>query len=226
MNSIDKKPDYRKIYQIVKKLFDKTKHFKHGPFDETYYTLRVFESAKDIIKKLKKNVNKEEVLVAAILHDVGKIKLKQELIFGKDGILDNAKAEWFKHAKLGVPIAKDILRKLCHSDEFITKVCYLIENHDKRKKLKEKSLELQILQDADLLSDCGLAGFIRPFLYCGKFSHASIISSIHHIQEEENRAEDDNLMNLKVSKKLAHKKLKFQKRLIKEISKDIDSELL
>jgi hypothetical protein len=60
MNSIDKNPNYKKIYKFVKEKFDRTTHFKHGPFDETYYTLRVYESAKEIIEKLNKSVKKNK----------------------------------------------------------------------------------------------------------------------------------------------------------------------
>src|SRR4030042_821637 len=168
MNSIDKKPNYKKIYKFVKDKFDKTTHFKHGPFDETYYTLRVYESAKEIIEHLNKSVKKEQVLVACILHDIGKIKLKPSKMFSRHDVLENASEEWRKHAKLGVPIAKNFLKQIGHSDEFIKEVCYLIENHDLRgEKLQVRSLELQMIQDADLIADIGFAGFIRPFLYCG-----------------------------------------------------------
>ena len=169
MNSIDKNPDYKKIYKFVKDKFDRTTHFKHGPFDETYFTLRVYESAKEIISKLNKDINKEQVLVACILHDIGKIKLKASKMVSSHSPLKTFSEEWHKHPKLSVPIAKKFLKQIRHSDEFIEKVCYLIENHDLRgDKLQKKSLELKIIQDADLIADIGFAGFIRPFLYCGK----------------------------------------------------------
>ncbi|MBW3018255.1 hypothetical protein KY325_03790, partial [Candidatus Woesearchaeota archaeon] len=64
MNKADKNPNYKKIYSIVKGMFDRTAHFKHGPFDETFFTLRVYESAKEIMRKLKKKCDKQTVLVA------------------------------------------------------------------------------------------------------------------------------------------------------------------
>ena len=226
MNSIDKKPDYKQIYKFVKNKFGKTTHFKHGPFDETYYTLRVYESAKEIIKKLNKKIKKEQLLVATILHDVGKIKLKSSKIFGKNDVLENVSEEWHKHAKFGVPIAKKYLKNIGHSKEFIEEVCYLIEYHDLRgNKLKEKSSELQILQDADLIADIGFAGFIRPFLYCGKFSKQSIIDSIEFIKKED-RTSKGNKLNLNISKSIAKREMKIQSSLIKEISKEIDSDLI
>jgi len=226
MNSIDKNPNYKQIYKFVKDKFDRTTHFKHGPFDETYYTLRVYESAKEIIGKLNKSVKKEQVLVACILHDIGKIKLKPSKMFSKHEVLENASEEWHKHAKLSVPIAKKFLKKIGHSDEFIEEVCYLIENHDLRgDKLQERSIELQIIQDADLIADIGFAGFIRPFLYCGKFSKQSVISSIEFIKKED-RTEGGDEINLPISKDIAKREMKIQSDLVKEISKEIDSNLL
>jgi len=227
MNKADTKPDYKRMYEIARSLFDKTHHFRHGPFDETYYTLRVYESAKEIIKKLNEKCNKEEILTAAILHDTGKTKINTKKLFGKKGFLKNANKEWHRHENLSVPIARKILKRLGHSDEFIKEVCYLIENHSMRgEKIKQKSIELQILQDADLISDCGFAGFIRPFLYCGKFSHQSVLDSIRFIRDEENRVEMSGMINLEISKRIAEERMKLQNKLVNMISKDLDSDLI
>jgi HD superfamily phosphodiesterase len=226
MDQIDKKPNYKQIYDFVKNNFDKTTHFRHGPFDETYYTLRVYESAKEIIKKLNKDVKKERILVACILHDIGKIRLMPSKMFSKSEILENASEEWNKHTRLGVPIAKKFLKEQGHSEGFIREVCYLIENHSLRgDKLQKRSLELQILQDADLIADIGFAGFIRPFLYCGKFNRRYIISSIEFIKKED-RTDGGRRLNLSISRSIAKREMKIQRYLVKEISKEIKSDLL
>jgi hypothetical protein len=90
---------------------------------------------------------------------------------------------------------------------------------------KDKSIELQILQDADLVADCGFAGFIRPFMYGSKFSR-QIIGTIKYLKTEVNRVEQDGLLNLEVSKTIAKRKIEIEKKLIKEISLDINSDLL
>ena len=223
MNAKDKKPNYKKIYMFVKEKFDKTNHFYHGPFDETYFTLRVFEEAKNIIQELKeKKIKKQEVLTAAILHDVGKTKLKPSKLFHGTKERKNIRDEWMKHAELGVPIARKYLKEQGHSPEFIENVCYLIKNHDKRD-MKTKTTELEILQDADILADIGYAGFIRPFLYATRFKRTTI-STIEFLQKE-NRFEDNHI-NLNASKKLGKNKMKRQKELAKEILNDIKSELI
>lgn len=226
MNPIDEKPDYKEIYKIVKNLFESTEHFYYGPFDETYYSLRVYESSKEIMNKLNPKISRSVVLVASILHDIGKTKINTAKVFSPAGKTDEAIDEWKKHAELGVPLAKEILKKLGHSDKFILDVSYLIEYHDTRgNKIKNKSMELQILQDADLIADCGFAGFIRPFLYGSKFNR-HIIGSIKFMQKEMNRVEQEGLLNLDVSKIITKSKIKLEKKLIKEISKDINSDLL
>jgi HD superfamily phosphodiesterase len=225
MNQKDKNPDYKRIYRFVCEKYDNTAHFAHGPFDEKYFTMRVYESAKEIIQKIDKKVKTQQLLVAAILHDIGKIKLKPSKLFGKKGILENFAEEWHRHATLGVSIAQDFLETLGHSREFIDEVCYLIEHHDLRgEKLKNKSIELQILQDADLLADIGFAGFVRPFLYAGKFNR-SVLGSIKFVQKEDRTKEGDEL-NLEISKKIAEKEMKLQRELAQEIAKDLESDLL
>ena len=223
----NKSPDYKKLYEIVTKLYNKTEHFNHGPFDETFFTLRVYECSKELIKRLNKSIKKEELLVASILHDVGKIKMDSKKLCNKHKVLDTAHDEWMKHGELGISIAEDILKKENYSKEFIKTVSYLIKNHPKRgNEMKNKTLELQILQDADLLADCGFAGFIRPFLYCGKFKSSSVIGSIKYLKNQKDRVENEDSLNLEISKQIAKEKMKVQKHLVSEISKDIESDLL
>jgi HD superfamily phosphodiesterase len=125
-----------------------------------------------------------------------------------------------------VPIAKEILKKAGHSSEFIEEVCYLIEHHDWRaEKMTKRSLELKILQDADLIADCGIADFIRTFIFGGKFKR-SIISSLKFKENEINRVERKNMLNLEVSKRIAGKKMKLKKELVCLMKEEIKSDLL
>ncbi|MFO7710649.1 MAG: HD domain-containing protein [Candidatus Woesearchaeota archaeon] len=222
MNCKDKNPDYKAMYAYVKGRFDRTRHFKHGPFDETFYTMRVYECAKELLEHV--DAKREQVLVAAILHDIGKVKLRASRMFGNGHCLSGMGEEWHRHAILSVPMARQYLKKQGHSKEFIDEVCYLIEHHDMRgDKMDYRSVELQVIQDADIIADVGFAGFIRPFLFCGKFNKQSIIDSIRFIKGDDRTKE---VMNLEVSKKIAKREMKIQKRLVDEIYKEIDSDLL
>jgi len=228
MNNLDISPNYKKLYEIVRKKYQKNIHFSYGNFDETYFSLRVYETAKIIIEEIKKEnknikIKEQQILVASILHDIGKIKLNTKRIFDKNGIKENFKKEWYKHPKLSVLIAKKILKKEGYSEDFINEVLYLIENHAERE-LKNKSLELEIIQDADIISDIGFAGFIRAFLYAGRFKR-SVIDSINFL-ENKYKTLNEECINLKISKNIAKKEMEIQKNLTEEIFKEIDSDLL
>lgn len=230
MENPDAKPDYKRIYAYVRECFNKTSYFSHGPFDETFYSLMVYESAKKIISQLDcriyPNIDLQPLLTACLLHDIGKIDLNTSIIFSSEGMNKNVSEEWNKHAKLGVPIAKKYLESLGHSTEFIEKVCYLIEHHPLRGELmKDRTLELKILQDADLIADIGYAGFIRPFLYSGMFEGQSIIDSIKFLSTED-RTSNGNHLNLDISKTIAKQEMELQKNLAFEISKKIQSDLI
>ncbi len=224
MNNADKHPDYRKMYSIIKKLFEKTEHFKHGPYDETFFTTRVYETAKELIKHFL-GCHKEEVLVASVLHDVGKSRLDSSKLIKDFKKLESGEHEWKKHARLGVPIAKKILKQLGHSSEFIKNVCFLVANHDNRN-MKNPSIDLQIVQDADLIGDWGFSGFIRPFLYCGKFPHQSVFSAIEYSKNPADATKLFGLINLDVSRKIARKRLKLQDKLLKKLCGEVESDLL
>jgi len=227
MNKIDQNPDYKQIYKFVSDKYSKTNHFGHGPFDETFYTLRVYETAKEIISLLKENIRVQQVLVACILHDIGKTKLIASKMFRGNNIMNSDEAYWeFKrHASLSVPIARRFLKQLRHSEEFIDEVSYLVENHNKRgDKMKERTLELKIIQDADLTADIGIEGFVRTFAYSGKNRAQSMIGSIRYIQKEDGTL-DGNKINLDVSKKLYRREQDIQEKLAKEIYTKIDSDL-
>ncbi len=219
------KPNYKKIYNFVKKKFEKTKHFSVSIFDETYFTLRVYKIAKEIISKLDSKVKKEAVLVASLLHDVGKVKINEKKVFNKEGFVKNHRKEWDNHPSYSVEIAQEYLKKKGFSEEFINDVSYLIKNHDSRKlSFSEKTLELKILQDADLLADVGLSGFIRVFLYSGKFDR-SIIESIKFLEKEDRTLGGEEL-NLNISKKIGKREMKIQKELTKRMRGKINSDLI
>ncbi|MBU1252388.1 MAG: HD domain-containing protein [Nanoarchaeota archaeon] len=220
MTDQDKKPDYKEIYKIVKDLFEKVDFLSYGPFDETYYTLRVFNVAEKIMNQLDEKCDKEAILVAALLHDVGKIKLNFDLLFKGGEFLGSFSEEWRKHSKISVEFAGEILANLNYPSDFLTRVLYLIENHDLRgDKMKERTIELKVLQDADLIADLGMTGFIRPFLYGGKYKR-SVIKSIAFIKTEDRTAGGTKL-NLELSKKIAKKEMDTQKRLVDEISEGL-----
>jgi hypothetical protein len=109
--------------------------------------------------------------------------------------------------------------------KFIKDIQYLVGNHSLRKgEIENKSIELKILQDSDIISDIGAAGFIRFFSYAGRFKK-NIIETIKNLQNN-NKNFSDEILNLDISKKIAEKEMKIQKNLTYGLLKEIDSDLL
>lgn len=218
-------PDFKRLYEIVCDLYSNTMHFYYGQWDETFYTLRVFETCKELIKKYKKEVNEEVILTAAIFHDVGKTKLDTE---------EKIKKDWDNHPKFGAKITREILRKEGFENAFIERVANLVKHHDDRPNKVDmiRSDELKILQDADLLADMGIASFIRPFLYSGK-NKRKTIDNVNYIKKQSMTHNNgglpkDNIykLNLGISKKKAKKLIRESDKLNKKIFKMTQSELV
>jgi len=216
-------PDYKKLYEIVCDLYSDTKHFYYGQWDETFYTLRVFETCKMLIKRTRVKLEEEIILTAAIFHDTGKTKLDTE---------KKIEEMWDKHPNYGAEITREILRKQGYSNGFVEKVVYLVKHHDNRPGKVEmvRSNELRILQDADLLADMGIASFVRPFLYSGKNKRRTIenVNYVKTTRSNDGGISKENLyrLNLKTSKRMAVKLIKESDKLNDKIYKMTQSELL
>lgn len=210
---------YKEIYEKVCNEFKKTNEFCHGAYDETFSALSVFKSAKQIIEKGKLDVDKDLVLISAILHDVGKAYINESKIFGKEGLLEDYKVEWKKHAKLSEEPARNILIILGYPKDFVEKVCWIVKLHDTRD-LPKKTRELMIVQDADIIADIGFLGFIRPFMFSGRFKSQSILDSMKHFNNEEDYNKILNKLNLKISKEILKEKIVLEKELIEKTKGD------
>ncbi|MEA2069976.1 MAG: HD domain-containing protein [Asgard group archaeon] len=216
-------PDYKKLYQKVCELYRKSKHFYYGEWDETFFTLRVFELCKKLIRKTLLEVDKEVVLTAAIFHDIGKTRLET---------IPQIEEKWDKHPKYGEKITRQILQKEKNlSTQFIDRVCCLIKHHENRPKKVEmmRSNELKILQDAILLAELGIGKFIRPFLYSGKHKQQIIhsINNGNYFNKNNNNIKETILkLNLHVSRRIARKMIRETDRLNKKLEEITRSELL
>ena len=209
---------YKEIYELVCNEFRRTNEFCHGSYDETFSTLLVFNSAKQIIEKGNFDVDKDLVLISAILHDVGKAYLDESKIFGKEGLLGDYKAEWKKHAKLSEEPARNLLTNLNYPKDFIEKVCDIVKLHDTRD-LPKKTTELKIVQDADIIADVGFSGFIKPFMFSGRFKSQSVLDSIKYLNSEEDYQKIKSKLNLEISKEILKEKIALEKKF-KELMKN------
>jgi putative nucleotidyltransferase with HDIG domain len=216
-------PNYKKLYEIVCDLYSDTDHFYYGQWDETFFTLRVFETCKKLIKCTRAKVDNKIILTAAIFHDVGKTKLDTE---------QKIKGMWDQHPIYGAEITRKILVEQGFSNDFVEKVVYLVKHHDDRPNKVDmlRNIELKILQDADLLADMGIASFVRPFLYSGK-NKRKTIDNVNYIKSQKPNnggLSKENLykLNLRSSKRLATKLMRQADKLNNQIFKLTKSELL
>ena len=97
----------------------------------------------------KEKADLEIVEVATYLHDIGySVQAKN-------------------HEEIGAKIAYKFLQELNLSQDFIDKVCHIIEHHKLAMILKTNSLEAKVLYDADKLQVIGVFAFPRILVTLG-----------------------------------------------------------
>jgi HD superfamily phosphodiesterase len=207
-------PKHKNLYQEVKNRFKDTNYFYYGPYDETFFTHQVYRNAREILQEV--DADEEVVLVSSLLHDIGKTLLDENLLFKKE----THKSEWLKHPQKGVELTMQILKEFGYSSDFIEKVCFIVENHDKRKEFHgEKTNELKIVQDADWIADGGIAGLIRPFLWVAS-NKVGTLGNIEYVLSEPSRYDENEILNLDVSKQLSKKMFEDEikvKKMLKQL---------
>jgi uncharacterized protein len=129
-----------------------------GAHDEAHL-LRVW---RNVVKIVDGEGGDLEILVAAtILHDCVWV--------------DKGSSERGKASRLAATKAANVLSSLGWPSERIDSVCHAIEAHSFSAGIPPRSLEAQILQDADRLDAIGLIGVARCFYVAGMRK-----ASIHH----------------------------------------------
>jgi uncharacterized protein len=106
---------------------------------------RVYDIATLIAEQEQADI--EVVQVGALLHDIGRI------------IGD-------PHSQNGVALARDILQTLQHPADKINVIANIIAQHDL--KGQPKTLEEQIVWDADKIDLLGIMGIVKTFHYAGE----------------------------------------------------------
>jgi uncharacterized protein len=125
-----------KAEKIVKKACRTPKKGKKQIWDWNfwrYHVSLVVKNAQLLAKKL--GANGEVVELAALLHDIGAIK------FGKEN-----------HENTGALEAEKILKKLNYPQQTINEVKYCIKAHRGSSKKKPRSLEAEIIRNADAMA--------------------------------------------------------------------------
>ena len=192
----------------------KSKLTKNDPAHDFEHIMRVYRNAERICKN--ENGNKKLILSAVLLHDVIKIKNRN------DSALKSAQ------------LSKKILKENYFLDDEITIIFNAIKEHSFSKGKLPSTIEGKILQDADRLDAIGAIGLARVFSFSGSnnrpfydpkdpFSKNRNLNdnkwALDHFYEKLLFLEGK--MNTKTGKLLAKKRTKILKNFLKEIKNEI-----
>ncbi len=121
----------------------------HGPD----HSERVLHNAMVLGRKM--GARLDILAPAALLHDIGRSRESRT----KGGVC---------HAEEGAAMAKPILQELGYGEEEIRAICHCIRSHRFRGATRPRTLEAEILFDADKLDSIGAIGIGRAFLFAGQ----------------------------------------------------------
>ncbi|MEK6830360.1 MAG: HD domain-containing protein [Nanoarchaeota archaeon] len=122
-----------KINEIIKICKD-----SYSEKDYKYHILSVVKYALILAKKL--NADLEIVEVSAYLHDIGRATKRNEFVAENE------------HHIIGAKKAREILKTLKYSEEFIKKVEHCVLAHRGRREPNPETLEARIISCADAMS--------------------------------------------------------------------------
>ncbi|MGY6520352.1 MAG: HD domain-containing protein [Mongoliitalea sp.] len=136
------RPAYAAIFKAAEKYMRVRKNDVHIPLS--------YRFALELLEHYPA-VDHEVAAAGIILHDIGWYAIDEEEIFAKgfsgpDLLTSDVR---YLHESEGVKYAKPLLAGLGYQEEFIEKVCTIIDGHDTRKFAKSK--EDEIVRDADKL---------------------------------------------------------------------------
>ena len=182
------------------------------------HTMRVYKNAQKICRKEK--LNQKLVLSAALLHDI--VSYPKSDKQSKMSSIESAKK------------SKKILEKFNFSKEEITIISDAIRDHSFSQNKIPKTLEGQILQDADRLDALGAIGIARVFAtggslkrpfyniddpFCKRRISNDKICTVDHFFQKLLKLE--SLMNTKSGKAEAKKRTRILKEFLTQLKQEL-----
>ncbi|HDP26487.1 MAG TPA: HD domain-containing protein [Deltaproteobacteria bacterium] len=129
-------------------------HFTHAHASHDWeHTERVYRLCMHI--GASEGADLEVLTIAAYLHDIGRAHQ------------DSARGA-LCHAEKGAEIARDLLRDYPIAQEKKENIIHCIESHRFRNSHEPRTLEAQVLFDADKLDAIGAVGIARAYLFAGE----------------------------------------------------------
>ncbi len=159
------------------------------------HTERVIEICRILGTKL--GADMDILMPAAILHDVGR--------------------KYDNHAQRGAEIAREILQDLDYSK--VDEIVHVIDVHSFSAGGKAKTLEAQILSDADKLDAMGAMGIYRAAQYSVEHKRDQE-EFINHFHEKLLKLKD--LLYTGEAKKLADKRHIFMRQYLAQLDKELN----
>lgn len=168
------------------------------------HVIRVYDLCLKIGKELSANLL--VLKLAALFHDIGRVDEPNS--FNKKN-----------HAEISAEIALNFLlsKNFDISNEYIENIIHSIKAHSFSNKITPKTLEAQILSDADKLDALGAVGLYRTIGFTVK-NHGGIEQVIRHMEEKILVLKDQLLLDF--SKRIA----KERQKIILDFYKRIKSE--
>jgi len=205
----------KKIEDFAKKML-----LKGGNSHNWEHTQRVLRLCRKIWEK--EGGDWEIIEISALLHDIGRY-------------YQNKSKNKISHAKIGVKLAKKILKKIKMNEGKITKILHCIETHRYREDNKPKTKEAKILFDADKLDAIGAVGIGRAFQFAGEVN-AILHNKDVDIHKTKSYSVDDTAyreflvklqyikdkMMTSTGKKVAQKRHNFMVKFFKTLNDEID----
>lgn len=166
---------------------------------------RVLNLCLNIGKSLDANI--VVLRIAALLHDIGRLKEKDNTLKGN-------------HAEISANLASDFLNsnELKLSQKDLENILHCIRAHSFSSKITPQTLEAKILSDADKLDAIGAIGLYRTIGYTLE-NKGNINDVIKHLEDKILKIKD--LLFLEISNVIAEKRHKIIKAFYKEIKEEI-----
>lgn len=189
---------YRSVYSITAKYLSLNDDVHGIP-----HTLRVLKIALDIAYRVKVRIDMDILIVATLLHDVGRS-------------IENL--ENIHHALLSARIAEQELRRLKLDEWKITRIVEAIKAHSFSLNYPAKTIEAKILSDADKIDAIGAIGIARAFIESARRGR-NISGTITHFYEK--LVNLINLLYLKESIEIAMERHNFMVQFLEKLKREM-----
>ncbi len=169
------------------------------------WTKRLYDLASD-----KSKLSYEDLITAAIFHDVGRSKEKEFNL---------------PHAKAGVPATRKYLTEHGFDEERTEYICFLVGSHSDKYKMSDPNIDrnLLLLMEADSLDDMGATGIIMDTMIAeNRNPQADFCDCLDHIKRFTLRQQADNPMVTPEARKLWDEKTVLVENFVKALSEDIE----